>query len=297
MKITIAGGSGFLGQSLKAYFKNQNHQVLILTRAPKSTGDVLWNGKDTGEWCKAIDGTEVLINLTGKSVDCRYTDKNKKAIFSSRTEPTSSLHDYIFAADIKPKIWLNASSATTYIHAETERMTESEGRIGDDFSMNVCKEWERSFFAKKYPAMRQVAMRTSIVLGDDGGAFPKLRKVTKLGLGGNQGRGDQMVSWIHITDFCRAVDFIIKNETLKDAVNITSPNPVSNAVIMTFLRKKYKMRFGLNQSVALLEIGATIIGTETELLLKSRNVFPEKLQNAGFNFDLPRIEDALLELA
>lgn len=297
MKITIAGGSGFLGQSLKEYFKNQNHEVLILTRSPKFRGDVLWNGKDTGGWCKEIDGTEVLINLSGKSVDCRYTDKNKKAIYTSRTEPTSTLHDYIFAADIKPKIWLNASSATAYIHAETERMTESEGRTGDDFSMNVCKEWERSFFAKKYPTMRQVAMRTSIVLGDTGGAFPKLRKVTKLGLGGKQGHGNQMVSWIHITDFCRAINFIIKNETLNDVVNITSPHPVSNEVMMKFLRKKYNMAFGLNQSVALLEIGALIMGTETELLLKSRNVYPEKLQKAGFRLQYSNLEDALLELA
>ncbi|NEN24331.1 TIGR01777 family protein [Cryomorpha ignava] len=297
MKITIAGGSGFLGQSLKKHFRNQNHEVLVLARAPEFLGDVLWNGKDTGGWCKAIDGFEVLINLSGKSVDCRYTDKNKKSIFSSRIEPTTSLHDYILTARAKPKIWLNASSATAYIHAETEQMTESKGRIGDDFSMNVWKEWEHSFFAKKYPEMRQVAMRTSIVLGDTGGAFPKLRRVTKLGLGGKLGPGNQMVSWIHITDFCRAIDFIIENESLKGIVNITSPNPLKNKDMMRFLRKKCNMPFGLNQPVAMLEFGALIIGTETELLLKSRNVYPEKLQNEGFKFHHPRIEDALLELA
>lgn len=296
MKITIAGGTGFLGQSLKEYFTNQNHHVLILTRKPKHDGDVFWNGKDTGDWCQTIDRTEVLINLSGKSVDCRYSDANKKAIFSSRTEPTSSLHDYIFSAVKKPKVWLNASSATAYIHAETERMTESEGRLGDDFSMNVCKAWERAFFDKKYPEMRQIALRTSIVLGDAGGAFPKLRTVTKIGLGGKQGRGNQMVSWIHISDFCRAIDFAIQNERMKDIVNITSPCPVSNDAMMTLLRKKYNRAFGFNQPVALLELGAMLIGTETELLLKSRNVYPEKLQNAGFKFQYPHLEDALAEL-
>ncbi len=297
MKITLAGGSGFLGQSLKSHFKKQGHEVLVLTRNPQDTGDIFWNGKDTGSWYESIDGTEILINLSGKSVDCRYSEKNKKAIFTSRIEPTNSLHDYIFSARVKPRIWFNASSATTYIHAETEKMTEANGKIGDDFSMRVCKEWERTFFAKKYPKIRQVAMRTSIVLGDNGGAFPKLRQVTKIGLGGKQGNGQQIVSWIYIMDFCRALDFIIENENLEGAVNITSPFPVKNVDFMRFLRKKYNMPIGFNQPEALLELGALLIGTETELLLKSRNVYPEKLTRSGFEFDFPLLEDALLELA
>jgi len=296
MKITIAGGSGFLGSHLREYFQKLGHEVLILTRKPKQKGDVAWNGRDTGKWCEEIDASDVLINLSGKSVDCRYTEKNKLAILSSRTQSTFTLHDYIFQAKKKPRVWLNASSATTYIHAETELMTENQGRIGDDFSMNICKEWEKAFFARTLPEIRQVALRTSIVLGRDGGAFPKLKFVTKLGLGGYQGLGNQKVSWIHIEDFCRAIDFIIENETLSGAINVTTPTPISNKELMNIIRKGCKVPFGFSQPVALLEIGAALIGTETELLLKSRNVYPEKLINEGFKFNFPKVPEAVATL-
>lgn len=293
MKITIAGGSGFLGSHLRKHFQNSGHEVLVLTRKPKQKGDIAWNGSNTGKWCEEIDGSEILINLSGKSVDCRYSDKNKMAILSSRIQPTFTLHDYILQAKKKPRVWLNASSATTYIHAETELMTENHGRIGDDFSMNICKEWEKAFFARTIPEMRQVALRTSIVLGSNGGAFPKLKLVTKVGLGGHQGSGIQKVSWIHIEDFCRAIDFIIKKERLSGAINVTAPNPISNKKLMELIRKYSKVPFGLNQPVALLEIGAALIGTETELLLKSRNVYPEKLINEGFQFNFPKVSEAI----
>ncbi len=296
MKITIAGGSGFLGSHLRKHFQNLGHEVLVLTRKPKQKGDIAWNGSNTGNWCKEIDGSEVLINLSGKSVDCRYTEKNKLAILSSRIQPTFTLHDYIFQAKKKPRVWLNASSATTYIHAETELMKEGLGRIGDDFSMNICKEWEKAFFARTIPEMRQVALRTSIVLGKDGGAFPKLKFVTKLGLGGHQGSGNQKVSWIHIDDFCRAIDFIIEKESLSGAINVTAPNPISNKKLMKLIRKYSKVPFGLNQPVALLEIGAALIGTESELLLKSRNVYPEKLLKEGFKFNIPTVPEAVANL-
>lgn len=296
MKITIAGGSGFLGTALKTYFENKGNQVLILTRNPQKAGEIYWDGKHCGLWCDAIDGSNVLINLTGKSVDCRYTDSNRKEILESRINATNVIHAFLAKAKTKPTIWLNASSATTYIHAETRQMTESGGIIGDDFSMNICKAWEAAFFANAYSETRQVALRTSIVFGQNGGAFPKLRRVTKLGLGGKQGNGRQWVSWIHIEDFCRAVDFCIENNSFTGAVNVTSPCPIRNSEMMKVMRDIYSIPFGLSQPTALLELGSALIGTESELLLKSRNVIPEKLSKAGFDFKFKKLSNALLDI-
>lgn len=212
MKIIIAAGTGFLGKNLKKYFTGKGHQVYILTRNPKYINEIYWDAKTLGEWKNILQNADVVINLAGKSVDCRYTDRNEKEIYSSRIESTKVLQQAIDWCTEKPKIWLNASSATIYIHSETQLNTEEHGIIGDDFSMNICKSWESEFFKVKTENVRKVALRTSIVLGNNGGAFPKLKMLTKFGLGGKQGRGNQNVSWIHIQDFCRAVEFIIAHE-------------------------------------------------------------------------------------
>ena len=238
----------------------------------------------------------VLINLTGKSVDCRYHEKNKNEIYSSRIDSTGILQKAIDQCSEKPKIWLNASSATIYVHSEKHLNTEENGIVGDDFSMNICKSWEKEFFAGKNDEIRKVALRTSIVLGNNGGAFPKLKMITKLGLGGKQGRGNQMVSWIHIEDFCKAVDWIIQHENLSGTVNITAPAPLSNENMMKKLRHKMKVPFGLNAPVWQLEIASIFLNTETELLLKSRNVYPEKLIKNGFKFSYPEFDEVILNL-
>ncbi|MCQ9634318.1 TIGR01777 family oxidoreductase [Chryseobacterium sp. WG23] len=296
MKIIIAGGSGFLGENLEKYFTEKGNQVLILTRNPKRKNEIYWNAKTLGEWKNSLEKTDVLINLTGKSVDCRYTEKNKQEIYSSRIESTKVLQEAVNSCSDKPKIWLNASSATIYVHSEKHLNTEENGVIGDDFSMNICKSWEEEFFTIKNNETRKVALRTSIVLGDNGGAFPKLKLITKLGLGGKQGRGQQMVSWIHIDDFCKAVEWIIDHENMTGAVNITAPNPVSNEEMMRKLRKQLNIPFGLNAPVWQLEIASILLKTETELLLKSRNVYPEKLSKAGFNFSYPGMDEAIHHL-
>ncbi|MGG5208156.1 TIGR01777 family oxidoreductase [Chryseobacterium sp. MIQD13] len=296
MKIVIAGGTGFLGESLEKYFKEKDDQVYILTRKPKRDHEVYWDARTLGEWKNTIEGTGVLINLTGKSVDCRYTDKNKKEIYTSRIESTGILQEAVDQCNMKPKVWLNASSATIYIHSETQLNTEENGTIGDDFSMNICKSWEKEFFMVNNESVRKVALRTSIVLGNNGGAFPKLRTITKLGLGGKQGRGQQKVSWIHIDDFCKAVEWVIDNENISGPVNITAPNPVSNEDLMTKMRKHLKIPFGLNAPVWQLEIASLFLNTETELLLKSRNVYPEKLTKNGFHFSYPDLDEALYNL-
>ncbi|MCW3162547.1 TIGR01777 family oxidoreductase [Chryseobacterium oryctis] len=296
MKIIIAAGTGFLGKNLEKYFIEKGNQVFILTRNPKRENEVYWDAKTLGDWKNLFENADVLINLTGKSVDCRYTEKNKKEIYSSRIDSTQILQKAIDNCVNPPKVWLNASSATIYIHSETHLNTEENGIIGDDFSMNICKSWEKEFFEVENQKIRKVALRTSIVLGNNGGAFPKLKMITKLGLGGKQGKGNQYISWIHIDDFCRAVEYVINNENTFGAINITAPNPLQNKDFMQILRKKMKIPFGLNAPVWQLELASLFLKTETELLLKSRNVFPEKLIKNQFQFSYPNIEDALENL-
>jgi uncharacterized protein (TIGR01777 family) len=294
MKIIIAGGSGFLGKALESHFKN--HEVWILTRNPKRPNEILWNAKNLGDWTESLEKADVLINMTGKSVDCRYNDKNRAEILRSRIDSTNILQLAIDKVKNPPKIWFNSSSATIYVHAETQLMTEANGIIGDDFSMNICKSWEKAFFATPSSQTRKVALRTAIVLGREGEAFHKLKTITRLGLGGQQGNGRQKMSWIHIEDFCRAVEFIIRDEKIDGAINVSAPNPIDNQLFMSILRKKLGMPFGINSPVFLLELGAIFLQTETELLKKSRNVYPERLLNYGFQFKFETVEEALEEL-
>jgi uncharacterized protein len=294
MKIIIAGGNGFLGKSLENFFKND--EIFILTRTPKKPNDIYWDAKTLGKWALTLNNADVLINMTGKSVDCRYNETNRQEILASRINSTKILQLAIEKCENPPKIWLNSSSATIYIHAETQLMTEAKGIIGDDFSMNICKQWEATFFEKQAKSTRKVALRTAIVLGNDGDALKKLKLITKIGLGGIQGSGRQKMSWVHISDFCKAVDFIIKNEQLFGSINVSAPNPVTNYDFMATLRAKLKMPFGLPAPVFLLEIGTLLLQTETELLLKSRNVYPGILIENGFKFEFETIDQAFTDL-
>ena len=297
MRIIISGGSGFLGQSLARFFTERGDQVSIISRSRFNypVKQISWS--DSEEILNALEGSDVLINLAGKSVNCRYTEKNRQEILDSRVATTRKLGTWLKTLANPPKAWLNASTATIYRHTEDRPMTEANGEIGDDFSMNVAKAWEAEFFSYEIKGMRQVAMRTSIVMGNSGGAYIPLKRLTKLGLGGKMGTGTQMVSWIHIEDFCRAVAWIIDHPELEGPVIITAPNPVTNAVQMKVLRNALKVPFGLPATQTLLRIGALLIGTETELILKSRWVLPEKLQHSGFNFAYPEIQEAFFDLS
>ncbi len=298
-RIVIAGGSGFLGDALARYLESQ-YEIIILTRHPNRPNHKLWDGVTIGPWIESIKKAHAIINLAGKSVDCRYTEKNRKLIRRSRVNSTKVIGEAINACGQKaPPIWINASSATIYHHAETMPMTEDTGVIGDDFSMNVCKDWESTFFNYPDPKdmpIRKIALRTSIVLGR-GSAYQKLKWITRLGMGGAQGRGTQMVSWIHIDDFCRAVEYILNSSTLSGPINVTAQGPIRNAEFMKALRKSLRFPFGLGQPKWLLEIGAMLMGTETELLLKSRYVLPKRLLSDGYEFLYPDIEGALLDLS
>ncbi|RDK84269.1 TIGR01777 family oxidoreductase [Marinirhabdus gelatinilytica] len=295
--LVIAGGSGFLGNILINHFKNKVQNIYILSRSPKKNFEnvthLIWDAETRDIWTQVLEGADVLINLTGKSVDCRYNERNKKLILNSRVNSTNILGKVISECKHPPKIWLNSSTATIYRHSLNKEMGEIDGEIGRGFSVNVATAWEKAFFEHNPPNTRQVALRTSIVFGKDGGAFSPIKKLTQIGFGGKQGSGDQKVSWIHAVDFARSIAFIIKNETITGAINIVSPKPTNNAELMQKLRKKTGVLFGIPMSESLLELGAKIINTETELILKSRNVIPEKLQESGFNFTFGTLDIAL----
>ena len=295
-KLIIAAGTGFLGNILIDHFKNEYKQIVILTRSnPKSQKNVRyvnWDAKTLTGWEKELENSDVVINLAGRSVDCRYTEKNKAEILNSRIESTKVLNEAVLQCKNPPKHWLNSSTSTIYIHSENKKMTEENGDIGNDFSMTIAKKWEDEFFKTKTPNTKKTALRTSIVLGKNGGAFIPLKRLTQFGLGGKQGNGNQFISWIHELDFARAVDFIIQKE-LKGKINIVSPKPIKNNEFMRKLRRAIKIPFGIPTPRPILKLGAKLIGTESELVLKSRNVIPEILMQNGFQFEYPTIEKTL----
>ncbi|MEH6536415.1 MAG: TIGR01777 family oxidoreductase [Psychroserpens sp.] len=294
--ITIAGGSGFLGQVLENYFSKQGHTIYILTRTPKRDNEIFWNAKDLEDWTTILEQTDILINLTGKSVDCRYNEENKKLIYDSRMDSTHALGLAINLCEQPPKVWINSSTATIYRHSLDKEMTEESGEIGDNFSMNIAKSWEKAFYTITNPKTRKIALRTSIVMGKYGGATEPLKNLVKFGLGGQQASGNQKVSWIHELDFARAVAFLIENENLDGNFNLAVPKPTNNKTLMKRLRKVMKIPFGISHPEWLIKFGAKLIGTEAELVLKSRNVIPKRLLDNGFIFIHSDIEIALEDL-
>ena len=298
-RIIITAANGFLGLHLCEHFA-KTHEVIALVRTllpnqPNITY-IEWDGKTLGDWQAYFEGAHAVINLAGKSVDCRYHDENKNLILQSRLESTSVLGEAMDLCNVKPSVWMNSASATIYAHSLEKANSEAEHVIGSGFSVEVCQQWEKTFFDFTYTNVRQVALRTTIVLGKDGGAFPVMKKMTKLFAGGKQGNGKQMISWIHIDDFTNAVDHILVHDELRGSINLGSPNPVRNAYFMRELRSACNRPFGLATPKFLLEIGARIIKTETELILKSRFIEPGILMNSGFKFNYPTIKEAMNDL-
>jgi uncharacterized protein len=310
-KIILAGGSGFLGSVIEDYFAARGIEVVILTRRPKTraglTREVRWDGATVGDWLKELEGAQALINLAGISVNCRYHACNRKLMLDSRLNSTRVLGDAIARCANPPPVWLNSSTATIYKHTFGPAWGEA-GEIGgcaeakDIFSVHVATEWERVFSEAKTPRTRKVALRCAMVLGHaKNSVLPSLLRLGRLGLGGSLAGGRQFVSWIHKDDFCRAVEWIMEHENTRGAVNLAAPNPVTNAEFMATIRKVCHAPFGLPAPRWLLEVGAFFLRTETELLIKSRRVAPDKLLANGFAFRhpylLPAIEQLVAQLA
>ncbi len=300
-KIILAGGNGYLGGVLAKYFSGIADEVVILARKPQAEkGNIktlVWNGKTIGDWVYSLQGADLLVNLCGKNVNCRYTEKNKKEIFDSRLIPTQLLGKAIEEIKNPPKLWINITSATIYRHADDRPQDEFTGEIGNGFSVEVCKAWENCFFKTNTPNTRKIALRMGIVLGLKDGAFPRLLNLVKLCMGGKQGSGKQYMSWIHEEDTARSIEWLLNHAEIKGIVNCTAPEAIKNHVFMRSIRNAFGRSFGLPAPVWLLAIGAKIIGTETELILKSRWVEPAVLLNSGFEFKYGKIREAMLALS
>ncbi len=308
MKIVIPGGSGQVGRILTRHFHAKGHAVTVFSRSPRPAPwrVVLWDGLTPGGWIADLEGSDVCINLAGRSVNCRYTAANRRAIRESRIRSTLLLNDVIASLNHAPRLWLNASTATIYRHAHDRAMDETTGELGGgesgapdtwNFSIGVAKDWEQAFFSTPTPLTRKVAIRSAMTFSPDrGGVFDVFSKLVRYGLGGRQGTGTQFVSWIHETDFVRAVDVLISREDLTGMVNLCSPNPLPNSDFMRILRRAWGIRFGLPAPQWMIETGACLMRTESELVLKSRRVVPNRLLAAGFHFLFPEWAAAAREL-
>jgi uncharacterized protein (TIGR01777 family) len=299
LRIVIPGGSGHLGCVLARHFHPQGHEVTVITRTPIRAPwrVVAWNGFGADRWVNELDGADVIINLAGRSVDCRYLRMNRREILESRIVPTRILGEAIGAVRNPPRLWMNASTATIYRHSLDQEMDEDTGEYGGceadaprewSFSVDVASQWEETFFQAKTPGTRKVALRSAMVMSTHGGAFPALLRLVRLGMGGAAGSGKQFVSWVHESDFVRAVEHLIWRENREDVVNIAAPQPLPNREFMAALREAWGISLGLNLSERILEFGAIFLWTETELILKSRRVVPGRLLQDGFRFAFPQ---------
>ena len=309
MRIVIPGGSGQVGRLLAHHFVAQGHAVAILTRRPLAGNawrEVFWDGATTGDWVAELEGADLCINLAGRSVNCRYGAENRREIYDSRIGPTKLLGQVIGGLINPPKLWLNSSTATIYRHSLDRAMDEATGELGGNepgapdtwnFSIRVAKDWEAAFFEAKLPRTRRIAMRSAVTFSADrGGIFEVLSNLVWRGLGGTNGSGRQMVSWVHGADFCRAVDFLIEDESLDGVVNIASPHPLPNAEFMRELRRAWGVSIGLPATEWMIEIGSWLMRTESELVLKSRYVVPGRLEAAGFRFQFKEWSEAAADL-
>jgi len=320
-KIILAGGSGFLGSELARHFQALGWGVAILTRAPKPRKDTVrevgWDAESLGDWARELDGAAAVVNLTVRSVDCRYTAKNRREIMDSRVNSTRVVGEAIAQCRVPPRGWLNSSTATVYTHTfgkphdESSRDMDSATEAKDAFSVEVAQAWEKALFEARLPLTptlspsdgerertRRVALRTSMVLGlGRNSVFPVLRRLTKFGLGGRQSSGKQFVSWIHVEDFCRAIEWIIAHDDFAGPINQCAPNPLPNWEMMKDFREVFGMPIGLPATEWMLEIGAFFLRTETELIFKSRRVVPGRLLASGFEFKFPDFKSALENLS
>ena len=305
-RIIVAGGSGFLGRALAAHFLKAQWDVVILTRSPNQTGgaarELAWDACTVSSWRRELEDATAVVNLTGKSVDCRYNARNRREILASRVNSTRALGEAIDRCAQPPRVWLNASTATIYKHT-FEGPWDERGEIGatpeakDAFSVEVARAWEGTLREVQAPRTRKIAMRTAMVLGmGKNSVFPVLHRLVRLGLGGEMGTGRQFVSWIHEADFCRAVEWLISHRELEGPVNLAAPNPLQNHEMMRVLRQVCRMPFGFPAASRMLEVGAFFLRTETELIIKSRRVVPRKLLESGFQFRFPTIREAFEDL-
>ncbi len=315
MKIVIPGGSGQIGTLLSRAFHAAGHEVVVLSRQPRKADwrTTEWDAETPGDWTAELEGADAVINLAGRSVNCRYTSGNRWLILSSRVKATRAVAQAIARASRPPRVWLQASTATIYAHRYDAANDEATGILpqgpravgGSEpdapaawrFSIEVATAWERAAAKAAVPHTRTVLMRSALTMSPDaGGVFDVLLRLVRFGLGGRAGDGRQYVSWIHDQDFVRAVMALIEHDELEGPVNLAAPNPLPNVEFMRDLRAAWGVPFGLPAATWMLEAGAFLIRTETELVLKSRRVVPGRLLQSGFTFQYPTWPEAASDL-
>lgn len=312
MRIVLTGGTGQVGTVVARHFHAARHEVVVIARsggagvasAPWRT--VQWDGATLGEWAREIDGADIVINLAGRSVNCRYTAENRREIKDSRVNTTKLVGQAIARAARPPRLWMNASTATIYRHALDLPMDEETGELGGGeagvpdtwrFSIDVAKSWEQAFFDAPASATRKIALRSAMIMSPDrGGIFDTVLGLVRHGLGGRAGSGKQYMSWVHGHDFVRALDYLNEHEDIDGVVNVASANPLPNEQFMAALREAWGTKIGLPATKWMLEIGAVFLRTETELILKSRRVVPGRLLADGFQFEFPEWPAAARDL-
>ena len=308
MKIIIPGGSGQVGTLLARDFHAKGHEVIVLARVPfAAKWTVLpWDGRTPGPWAAALEGADVVINLAGRSVNCRYSEKNLRQMMDSRVESTRLIGTAIEHCVAPPRVWLQMSTATIYSHRYNAPNDDLTGQIGGAeadapaywrHSIKIARAWEQAAIDAKTPATRKVMLRSAMVMSPDrGGIFDVLLGLVRRGLGGTSGDGRQYMSWIHDTDFIAAVKWLIDREELNGPVNLASPGPIPNADFMRMLREAWGARIGLPATKWMLAVGAFLMRTDTELVLKSRRVIPARLIQSGFQFKFPVWDNAARDL-
>ena len=309
MKIVLPGGTGQVGTLLARTFAKDGHDVVVLSRRPTPETNwrvAVWDAETLGDWARELEGADAVINLAGRSVNCRYTPENRRVIVESRTHSTKIIGQAIAAAKNPPAVWLQAATATIYAHRYDAPNDEATGIIGGDepnapdtwkFSIEVAKAWERALDESQTPDTRKVALRSAMIMSPDkDGVFDVLLGLVRRGLGGKSGNGRQYVSWLHEQDFIQAIYFLIERGDLAGPVNLAAPAPLPNAEFMRDLRRAWGIGFGLPAANWMLEIGAVFLRTETELILKSRRVIPGRLLDAGFTFDFQTGPEAAQDL-
>lgn len=310
MKIVIPGGTGQVGTVLARAFHGSGHEVVVLSRRPQpeAWSVIAWDGRTVGDWANAINGADVVVNLAGRSVNCRYTPAHRREILESRILSTQVVGRVIAGADKAPAVWLQASTATIYAHRYDADNDEASGIMGGGepdvprtwvFSIDVARAWERTFAEVATPRTRKIALRSAMTMTPYPGAngiFDTLMWLVRNGLGGSAGGGQQFMSWVHHRDFVRSLLWLIERDDIEGIVNIASPHPLPNAEFMRVLREVAGRRFGLPATKWMLEAGAVFLRTETELILKSRRVVPGRLLASGFTFDYPYWSDAARDI-
>ena len=309
MKIIIPGGSGQVGTILARKFQREGHEVIVLSRSPAAQPWTVlkWDAVNLGPWIESFENADVILNMAGRSVNCRYTAENRRLIKQSRVDSTFAVGQAIEQAANPPGLWLQASTATIYAHQFDAPHDEASGILGgteDDtpdtwrFSIDVAKSWEAALDSFHLPRTRKVALRSAMTMSADrGGIFEVLSRLARVGLGGPVAGGKQFVSWIHEADFLAAIDWLIDHDDFCAPVNLAAPNPLPYRDFMAALRMAWNIPFGMPATKWMLEIGAFCLRTESELVLKSRRVTPGNLLASGFQFQFPNWPEAAHDLA